>query len=173
MGNASATVSVLPIPNNIAQGDRTAVFNLTSDPAYNPGSAMSGLVTIHDKPADGWRFENFGANANEPAAADSADWDRDGISNLLEFALGFDPKVPNANALPVAVKAGGYLTISYLPNASATDVNIVVEASTDLVRWSGADVEQLNVVPPTYRYDIPLTQADRAFLRLRVFRTDL
>lgn len=51
-GSSSATVAVVPIPNNVAQGDRTALFSLNSASSYNVGNPAAASVTIHDKPAD-------------------------------------------------------------------------------------------------------------------------
>ncbi|MDQ6622929.1 MAG: hypothetical protein M3Y86_05525, partial [Verrucomicrobiota bacterium] len=99
-GSSFANVTVTPIPNNIAQGDRTATLTLGESSAYNLGTPIAGDIIIHDKPADAWRFGHFGANANDPAAADEADFDGDGISNLLEFALNLDPQNASVTGLP-------------------------------------------------------------------------
>ena len=73
-GAASAIVTIAPIPDNLAQGDRTVTLALKAipagAPAFNFGANTSATVTIHDKPADQWRFQEFGAAANDPPAAD-------------------------------------------------------------------------------------------------------
>ncbi len=175
-GSSSTTVTITPIPDNVAEGDRSAILSLTSASTYNLGLAVIDTVTIHDKPFDAWRLEKFGANANDPAAADAGDWDGDGIQNLLEYALGLDPKVADISALPIAIKDEGYLTISFVPNTSATDVDLVVEGSDDLTNWSVNKAELVpgqNPNPPnlqTYRYKTPVGQVSLGFLRLRVQR---
>ncbi len=178
-GSNTATVTITPIPNNIAEGDRSVNLSLTSSSTYNLDLAVSDIVTIHDKPVDAWRFQEFGANANDPAAADASDWDGDGIRNLLEFALNLNPKASDTTALPAATLSGNYLTISFVPNASATDINFIVEAATDLTNWSTTNVEMVSIQNPnppglqTFRYKFPVGVASNAFLRLRVVRTDL
>ena len=172
-GTASTTITLTPIPNNVAEGDRTAVLTLASSSAYVVGVASSATLTIHDKPADNWRFSNFGASANDPAAADEADWDKDGITNLMEFALNLNPKTADTTALPSAVLANDYLILTFTPNPAATDVTFVVESSTALTGWSTSDVEE---IPPTvpgsrvFRYKSKVSDTARAFLRLRVSR---
>jgi hypothetical protein len=174
-GSSSTTVTILPIPDDIAEGDRTVILKLCSSTLYNSGSPMTDLVTVHDKPADNWRFLNFGALANTPAAADNADFDGDGIPNLMEYALNLNPKVADRTALPQPVLVGGYLTLTYVPNAIATDLTFTVESSTDLINWGSADVEPTTLANPppnslSFRYKYPVTQSSGAFLRLKVTR---
>ena len=173
---SSIPVTITPIPDNIAQGDRLAILSLNPTTDHNLGLNITAAVTIHDKPADAWRFANFGANANSPAAADGADWDFDGIKNVVEFALALEPKQPDAGALPSAFVSGGYLTLSYVPNSAATDVTYAVEASTDFATWSTSDVEFVSVANPsppnrvTVRYNHPVSLTSRVFLRLSIAR---
>ena len=173
-GSSSASLIVTPIPNNIAQGERTAQLTVASSPAYNLGAPTNASVIIHDKPADAWRFANFGENANDLAAADSADWDRDGIVNLLEFALGSDPKNGGSESLPSVNRSGGYLTLTFVPNTAASDVTFLVEGSSDLVTWSTSAAEFVSIGNPlnqlTYRYPHAISGVDAGFLRLRVTR---
>lgn len=178
-GSNAATVTISPIPNNIAEGDRTSILSLGVSPAYNLASSVADTVTIHDKPADAWRFEQFGPNANDAAAADAADWEGDGIRNLLEFALDLDPKVSQTTPAFALSIEDDYLTLFFTPNAAALDVNYIVEASTDLTNWNTTEVEELTIdslITPElrgFRYKFPVSQTSHAFLRLRVERTDL
>jgi hypothetical protein len=172
----SATVTVTPILDHIPQGDRIATLSLSSSAAFNIGASGSATVTIHDTPADAWRLEKFGVNANDPAAADAADWDADGLSNLTEYALDLAPKTPDRDALPVPSHEGDYVYFSYVPNPVALDIVYAVEAATALGAWSAADVESItlpNPTPPnrvTVRYRHPISLTDHIFLRLNVAR---
>ncbi len=174
IGAASATVVIAPIPNDTAEGERTAILAIAPSPLYNIDALAADTVTIHDKPTDDWRFQNFGGAANSPAAADAADFEGDGIANLVEFALGLSPLLPDFSALPAPVLSGGFLTLSYVPNTLATDVTFTVESSTDLTSWGTADVDAVTIgAPPggfTFRYKHPPGQSPGAFLRLRVSR---
>ncbi len=176
VGAPSVAIAVTPLPDNLAQGDRTATLTLVASSAFNPGAAVTASVSIHDKPADQWRLEKFGAAANDPEAQDLADWERDGIKNLVEYGLDLDPKVATTNALPESALTGGYPTFSYVPNLAATDLSYTVEACADLASWSSAHLESVNVpnpIPPhrvTVRYDLPITSLDRIYFRLKVER---
>ena len=175
-GASSAEVAVVPIANNVAEGSRTVALTLAASGALNIGANAAATVTIHDKPVDEWRFLNFAAAASTAAAADSGDWDRDGLSNLLEYGLSLDPKAGDVSAVPRATLVDGYLTLSFVPNPNATDVLYVVEGSANLVSWGTANVElttPANPVPPTrrtFRYRYPVGTIGKAYLRLRIDR---
>ena len=175
-GASSANVAVVPIPNNVAEGNRTVALTLAVSNSFNIGANAAATVTIHDKPADEWRVLNFAAAAGTAAASDAGDWDRDGLSNLLEYGLSLNPKVGDVSASPRAMLVDGYLTLSFVPNPGATDLLYVVEGSANLASWSTADVDLVilaNPVPPTrrtFRYHAPIGTVGKAYLRLRIDR---
>jgi hypothetical protein len=175
-GASSANVAVIPIPDNIAEGDRTLILTLTPTPTLNIGASATATVTIHDKPADQWRLDNFGASANTPLASDTASWANDGVANLIKYGLNISPLVPDASALPQPTMLNGYLTLSFVPNPAATDVTIVVEGCDDVATWSTANVDLVTVANPnpptllTYRYHYPANAVTRGYLRLQVIR---
>ena len=175
-GSASAPIAIVPIPDSIAQGDRAAILTLGASPGYALGGNTSATIIIRDKPIDEWRSDNFAAGANTTAAADLADWEGDGFRNIMEYALNLDPLSPDGNAQPPVTIEGGYLTLSYVPKSWATDLTYVVEASTDLVNWSAADVESVDVEDRepadrvTFRYKHPVGQGGPAWLRLSITR---
>ena len=175
-GASSASVSVAPIPNNTADGDRTVLLTLAASAAYDLGAGTAATVIIHDKPADQWRVQNFGAAANTVAASDTASWAQDGVANMVKYSLGMAPTVVTTFDLPKPTMVNGYLTLSFVPNSNATDILYSVEGCPDLVAWSTGNVEAVtlaNPIPPnrlTYRYRIPSGPAHAAFLRLRIDR---
>ncbi|HEX2751227.1 MAG TPA: hypothetical protein VHM91_24670 [Verrucomicrobiales bacterium] len=171
-GAVSQDVSIVPIPDNLVQGDRQAALTVEPSAAYNTGAGPGASVTIHDKPADAWRLAHFGAGANTPAAADAADWNGDGIDNRMAYALGLDPAGFDLHSLPVASVSGGYYQLTWTPNPAAVDVTLTAEASTDLTTWSASEMEAVASAPgqSVYRYQVPAGQTPRVFLRLRATR---
>ncbi len=175
-GSASAPIAIVPIPDSIAQGDRAAILTLGVSPGYTLGGNTSATVIIRDKPIDEWRADQFAAAANNAAVSDLADWEGDGVRNLMEYALNLDPLSPDGSAQPASAINGGYLTLSYVPKSWATDLVYVVEASTDLVNWSPADVESVQVEDRepadrvTFRHKNPVSLNGRAWLRLSITR---
>ena len=170
-GAAAADVPVVPIPNNIAQGNRTCVLTLSASGTANIGASAAATVIIHDRPIDLWRFNQFGAAANTPAASDTASWAGDGVANLIKFATAFDPRVSNVAVVPRPALMNGYLTLSFVPNPDATDVSYVVESTTDFTSWGTSELDLITLSPVrTYRYRHPVSEGGRAFLRLKVER---
>jgi len=68
------------------------------------------------------------------------DYDKDGIVNLMEYALQLDPTRPGVAETPaVTVKNYGgtdFLSITFIRSSAATDITYKVEGSTDLSAWS-------------------------------------
>jgi polygalacturonase/pectin methylesterase-like acyl-CoA thioesterase len=160
------------------------IFDTTNSvllPAGAPVSATSetAVLTVPD-PFALW-FAGYGLDPAGNVAA-AADPDGDGVSNLLEFALGGDPTVSDPGILPsVQFDAGATaLLVAFdLATALATaDGTATVEYSTDLSNWTAAVAGQngvtRTVVPFNSQFDqvlveIPAT-GSRLFARVRVTR---
>jgi len=134
-----------------------------------------------------WRAANFTvAQLADPALeatvwGDTADPDKDEISNLLEYAMGLDPNSADsaASGAPSVRPQGGALTMIFRRARSATDVDLVVEWSQDLKTWtdqSGSEYEmQLaerlvaeNGDIATYEASMAVGAGRRGFVRLTV-----
>ena len=170
-GAASADVAVAPIPNNVAEGNRSLVLTLAASGTANTGASAAATVTIHDRPIDLWRFNQFGAAANTPAASDAASWAGDGVANVIKYATGMDPTVNGVAALPWSSLVNGHLALSFVPNPDATDVIYVVESSTNLTSWGTSEVELVTWSPVrTYQYSHPAVEGRNVYLRLKIKR---
>src|SRR4030095_6968201 len=112
-GESSATVDVLPLIDDLSEGDETVTVEIDEDPAYVGGTTRNATVTIKDLPIAGWRHRVFGTDANNPTmAGDNVDLDGDALSNLMEYALALDPFVPGPFQPTIGME-GTDLTISY------------------------------------------------------------
>ncbi len=134
----------------------------------------SAPFTLLATTVEQWRHQTFGDAAGAPAAADVADFDHDGIANLLEYALNLNALSPDISSLPAAFVLDGHYTYSFIPNAPS--LTYTVESSSDLLNWSTLNVEPViiaNPVPPnrlTFRHKDAMSQLQRAFLRLKITR---
>ena len=142
---------------------------------------------------DEWRALNFSTTVNSGPAADGADPDGDGIPNLLEYALGLNPGVPDPNTqlTPVMIQTNGvaWFGCSFLRNTNASDLELSVQVANDVgsaawtslstrtntAGWFGLGVAgevpgPANCVRVTVMEAQPVDQAANRFIRLRVRR---
>ncbi len=121
-----------------------------------------------------WQAQKFGAAAGNPAiAGELADPDREGIQNLMEYALGLNPMTPDAADLPTVEASGGFLKFIYSRPSAITDLTYQVEWTGNLAAWSTAGViEDLltdDGATRTIRAKVPVSGM-RQFLHLKVTR---
>jgi alpha-tubulin suppressor-like RCC1 family protein/subtilisin family serine protease len=127
--------------------------------------------------SDSWLLSSFSESAllNDSLVADDADPDGDGIENLLEYALGLDPRVKGISGLPtsrvdlLASEAqseslnsqvqlfstptvdlsSGKRYLAYTVNRSdgiRQDIDYIVEVSDDLETWNSGDPHTVKVL---------------------------
>src|SRR4030095_7273757 len=93
----------------------------------------TGWDVNRDHLPDEWELANWGNTNGRSAIGDD---DRDGLKNLLEYAFGRNPRLPDsAGAIPIGT-VGGYLTATITKQPF---VSYTVEAGSDLKTWSTAD----------------------------------
>jgi hypothetical protein len=136
--------------------------NGASDYSAVASASTPPVATFSD-----WQIDTGLSEMDEADAAVTADPDGDGIANLLEYALGGDPLIPNSASLPQISVDNTYMTITFLRLRS--DIDYRIEASDDLVNWS-VIAENPGSVGSWVTVDdvIPIAEAHRRFLRLEV-----
>ena len=148
-----------------------AVVASVNDANYQ-GSAGGTLVIGATMDLAIWRDLHFSASEQSAGlAADAADPDGDGLTNLAEYALGRDPRAFSAPLVPT--RDGDGLSILFTRPANLLDVSYGAESSDDLTHWSPVPLEVLVTGPvETVRARDPLTTGDpfRRMLRLRFER---
>lgn len=150
---------------------------LAASPAWNSAGNNDAYVIKHAhdgsvwKPTElqTWRQSNFATTANSGTAANGADADFDGVPNLLEHALGGNPRSPASRPEPSAIVTNNTLALVF-PRAR-TGLVYVVEAGADLLLWTNLATDPGTpgttvTVPDTM--PITATNGSRRFLRLRV-----
>lgn len=98
-------------------------------------SAMLGVITDFTA----WQSANFSAAEIEiGSAAENWDFNGDGTLNLLDYALGRDPRTGFGGSLPSVTRpaATGLLQITFPRDTRASDITYLVEASGDLGAWT-------------------------------------
>ena len=113
------------------------------------------------------------------------DPDGDGLNNLLEYALGSNPLQPSLEDSPTASTgtlvvdgiSGNYLSLSFNRPPGASDLQYVVEFSSDLDGWDGEGAVYHSrisngdgTVHETWRAKGAVASQERWFMRLRVIQ---
>ena len=170
-GSANATVQVIPVSDSIAQGDRTVTVAVAADFGLVRDPSQAAVVTIQDKPFDAWRFAHFTSLelANSAISGETADPDGDGIPNLIEYALNFNPKSPNLLSAMME-NLGGYLAISIPKNPAATDITWNAETTGDLKSWTPAVITTNTSTTFEARDTVLRSAASKRFIRLQITR---
>ena len=153
-----------------------AATNSTYESPAGTGGLMDlNVLTIQNYTIlESWRIYWFGLAVNSGSAANTADWDKDGLPNLLEFATNHDPTTPDSGASTLSLN-GGLLTLGYdrAHAAVAQGVQYFPEWSDSPGgSWSSSGMQENvtggDAAADSLQADISLGSATRRFLRLRV-----
>ncbi len=155
--------------------ERAPVATITgNDFTYTLPALTAAHFVLEAAPLVVWRQQHFGTTADAGAAANDADPDLDGRSNLLEYALGSLPNAADPSAPMVEGSAidgaGTHATLTFNRIADPALV-YTVEASDDLITWAPiwTSTGAQNVAGSVVATDSEVRENhERRFLRLRV-----
>ena len=133
-----------------------------------------------------WLLSKFTAQqlTNAAVSGPAADPDRDGLPNMVEYALNREPLSPDGTA-PFAVGIepilpDNFLTLTYTCNVAAIDVEFTAAVSSNLAAWfSGTNVvtgpipvaTNANTVTEKFRANTPLASAPYQFMQYDITYT--
>jgi glucose/arabinose dehydrogenase len=149
------------------QGSVSFKFSAQS---INP--VLSGIFWERElTPYDLWRNNVF-ARDEVPDHGESfaqSDFDGDGFSNLLEYAVGFDARLAD-DAPTVAWTTDGPLLRGRLSRrVRRPDLEPIFELSNDLRDWSPLNPEETASETEDFRVTLPMTE-NRQFVRMRILQ---
>jgi hypothetical protein len=159
-----ATNETISVPVFNPPGSTTARFRFGMITAGNNWWwAVDNVKLSGTTPLDGFETwaGGFGLVPNE-----DGDSDKDGITDLVEYALGFNPTT--ASTMPGMTPSGNDFTLSFTKGAAAaTDpaISYILETSGDLSFWTPAGTQNASSVSAT----LPGGQG-KLFGRLRIVR---
>lgn len=85
-----------------------------------PYLAIANVLNPSPTPIQAWRMQHFGSYENTGLAANEEDYDKDGMSNLMEWIFGTDPKTPSPSPLVLA-RDGSNLSLRHPRNLHAAN----------------------------------------------------
>jgi fibronectin-binding autotransporter adhesin len=138
----------------------------------NTNFAGIGTLTVLTGPIGGDTYADWAVANGIAAAAFDADFDNDGISNGVEYALGKDPKVSSQPAGSLAAN-----TITFTKGAEAitnADVSWVIETSETLAAdsWTPVVTQAAGDTGLTIAFTFTPGTPVKKFARLKVVRAD-
>lgn len=156
------------------QGSVVIVNNNDFIISYTGGDGNDVTLTALSR-AQAWRHRHFGKTANTGTAADDADFDGDGIPNLIEKACNLDPTQGNALPVTTAFK-GASLEYSYTRSVAAVSAgNIFTVEWNDTLGttgWSSAgvteEVQSDDGTTQIVKALVPAGSSGHRFMRLKV-----
>lgn len=116
----------------------------SGDAHYDPApDVVRSIVFLPPNLFSTWQRMRFAGADYDNAAVSGvlSDPDHDGVSNLLEFAVGRNPLVPETEPILEVWREEGGWCVAYQRPAQRPDLLYRVEASLDLVTWSDAEIE--------------------------------
>lgn len=116
---------------------------------------------------DNWRMSHFGSMTNQGDGADLNDFDNDGLSNLIEFAFGLDPKQANAGLMPTSQIVGDHHAISFIQPADVGGITYGAEWSPSLLPGSWLEIEDSGATPQ-HTFRVPKAGNPSVFVRLKI-----
>lgn len=141
-------------------------------------AAIKQLDTEELKSIRHWKTWFFKSNSyKSELAGDEADPDKDGLNNLVEYALGTSPVAPNRTVDTECKKNNTTLDFYYVKNATAVNLKYEVEWSSNLLSasWSkigvGAPVLDATLTATNQqrmKVTMPAGTNSRRFVRLKV-----
>jgi hypothetical protein len=162
---ASTTFQVTFAP--VAAGPRTATLSIAHNGSHGnsydillTGTGTGGLTALQS-----WRQLHFGTIADIGPAANLFDFDRDGLANLIEFALGQDPKV--YSLLPSPEWSGGHLYYRFNTPAGVDGITYGAEWSPTFPANEWHTIPDTGLAPQ-HLFSVPVAGKDTLFLRLKI-----
>ena len=129
---------------------------------------LSGSVFMITRPYLVWLRQHIPVSGQDGADEDP---DGDGLATVFEYVIGTSPTNPSgeagAEAFEYFLAEGGLPTVRIHRDASATDVTLKLQTSSDLLNWSEEMTTVLSDTAELFeaRDDVPVSQR-RRFLRV-------
>jgi uncharacterized delta-60 repeat protein len=125
------------------------------------------VIITRQTAVQSWRQTYFSSPDNFGAAADTADPDGDGLTNILEFAFGLNPMQSGAIQLPQPQRVGGNYVVSFTEPAGVSGITYGAEWSTTLAPGSWQPITDTGS-GSGHIFSVPHGDQPRMFFRFKI-----
>ena len=170
---------LLPLTNYAIQ---VRAYNAEDEAGAILNSVNAATLTGPGLAYETWASYYFADEADVPERGGKlADFDHDGVSNFLEYALNLNPIKSDASGMPVADATGDYLRFTFKLRYNIEGLIYEPQTCTNLTGWTNEGVIILDDSQPpdaegmqtiTVEYIDPIETESRRFFRLAVKTTD-
>lgn len=161
---ASTTFTVTFTPSDF--GLREAALHLASSD-YDETPFDITLTGQGVSAQESWRHTHFGSTGGSGNAADSFDFDNDGLVNLLEYAFGLNPVQAGSVQLPQGQRVGDTFQITFDTPSGVTGIVYEAEWSSTLQPGDWTPVPDTGSAPQ-HVFSVPVSGSLPIFVRLKV-----
>ena len=164
--------------NNVVSGTYTLTVQATDNQGQTTTSAPVTITALQPLSFSSWVNNNSLTGA---VALDTASPAKDGISNLMKYALGLDPHKALSSAtmtdgtnpgMPKVALEGSNLTLLYQKDTTKVDLTYTVETSNDLATWNttglSETLQSTNGAIETRKASVLMGTDPKKFIRLKV-----
>ena len=153
-----------PWPSN-ADGEGSALRRIVENGYGNDFANWTGEAPSPHYPPAGGSFPQWASERGGLLAG--GDPDGDGIFNLLEYALGFDPNIPNHEPPYSFGKRGQSIELGLGVSMDIPDVNLYLESSEDMVTWREVYMAPVEIIGRIQRSELSFPVGEGSFFRLK------
>ena len=139
------------------------------------GNTAKGVVTVKvNSTYEFWAAAKFTTTefTNTLISGYAANPDGDRYANLLEYAMGREPKTSDGSTFPTLLYTSNLVQLTYPHLKAAADVALTLEASPDLTNWATASPISILDSGPIETITVQESVSTNAarFFRLRAFK---
>ena len=154
---AASSWEILLVPNTSLWGTGTSILRLDHLEILRRDDIIDPLLA--------WRKIHFGSITNSGNGADTFDFDKDGLVNLVEYAFALDPTRSSAGQLPQPARSGGDFVTTFTRPAGISGITYGAEWSENLAIWEPITDSG---TAPQHTFSTPAAGKPMLFHRLKV-----
>ena len=170
---ANTTSVDVPLTSLMGVGAASQTVTLSIDPQAHytiPDSPTAATMTLTEATQT---YDQWMTSMGGTVLVKGEDFDGDGFSNLLEYAVGGSPFVPgdvSQQATMVQVSSLNYLQVRVPRVLVRSNILWSLERSSDMVNWTAASSVVISNTSSeiTLRDSSPVTAGERRFIRVRI-----